>query len=279
MIFEKLLLQPLQKIELIEPWPDTSPGRLGTSLLAGAMILHFTQTAVVCTSPLRYMCNQSGTTVAAPGTDGMASLGYRLTLTPRDVADLMFPSLLHRRVIAPKQWMLPTDSSTELGADVLLHADLVQRHQAAWSVELRFLGGSYILSWRPDLDGCIEFSPVGYQHTMERIVVSNPENAFGWLHPASSPPFVLDESCWRSAQVSDWPWPLRKALQSHPSPEAFYRDTLRRALTARFKQAPLLRQRLLALRYPVQVKDVPDGLMEEIAQTLQHRNSLTGLAR
>jgi hypothetical protein len=215
------------------------------------------------------MRNQSGTTVAVPGTDGMASLGYRFTLTPPDDADLMFSSCLYRKVIAPKEWMGPADPMAETVAHVLLLADLEPQSQAAWSLRLRFLGGSHCLSWRPDLDGCIEFAPVGCQHAIERIVVSNPESAFGWLHPASSHPFALDEGCWRSAQVSDWPWPLRKALQSHHEPEAFYRDTMRRVLTARFRQAPLLRQRLLALRYPVQVKYVPDGLIEEIAQALR----------
>ena len=92
MFFEQLLLQPLRKIELIDPWPSGIAGVAGYSLLAGTIVLHFDQTAVVCTSPLRYMRNQSGTTVAVPGTDGMVSLGYRLTLTPRGDADLMFPS-------------------------------------------------------------------------------------------------------------------------------------------------------------------------------------------
>ena len=174
--------------------------------------------------------------------------------------------------------MLSTESITGAAAPVLLLATIEQQPQATWSVKMRFLGGSYILAWRPDLDGCIEFAPAGQQHTIDSITVSRPTEAFGWLHPASSPPFVLDESCWRSAQVSDWPWPLRKALQSHQSPEAFYRGTLRRAFTARFKQAPLLRQRLLALRYPVQVQDVPDGLIQEVAAALR-KDSLAGLAR
>ena len=134
---------------------------------------------------------------------------------------------------------------------------------------MRFLSGSYILAWRPDLDGCIEFAPLGHRHAIARIAVNSPAEAFGWLHPAYQHPFVLDENCWRSAHSSDWPWPLRKALQSHHQPGRFYRDTMRRALTARFQQTPLLRQRLLALRYPVQVKDVPDGLIEEIAQAVQ----------
>lgn len=269
MWFEQLLFQPLRKIELIGPWPGDIAGVVGSSLLAGAIVLHFDQTAVVCTSPLRHMQSQSGTFIAVPGMDCMASLGYRLTLTPRDDADLMFPSGLSRKVIAPESRMLSTDSIIGAAAPVLLLAATEQQSQATWSVKMRFLGGSYILSWRPDLDGCIEFAPAGQQHTIDRIVVTGPVDAYGWLHPAYPAPFVLDEKCWRSAQVSDWPWPLRKALQSHHEPEKFYGETLREALAARFRQAPTLRQRLLALRYPVRVKDVPDGLIEEIAEALR----------
>jgi len=269
MLFDQLLFQQLQKIELIDPWPGDIPGVAGASLLAGAMILRFDQTAVVCTSPLRYMHSQAGTTIAVPGTDDMASLCYRLTLIAQEDADLMFPSFLHRRVIAPKEWMVSADPNAAPVGHVLLLAEAEQQSQAAWSLRMQFLGGSYCLTWRPDLDGCIEFAPAGHQHTIDRIVVTSQDGAFGWLHPAYPHPFVLDESCWRSAQVSDWPWPLRKALQSHQAPEAFYRDTMHRALMARFRQTPLLRQRLLALRYPVQVKDVPDGLIEEIVQVLR----------
>ena len=268
MLFEQLNLQQLQKIELIDPWPGDIPGVAGASLLAGAIVLHFDQTAVVCTSPLRYMRSQSGTAIAVPGEDDMASLGYRLTLTAREDTGLMFPSCLHRKVIAPKEWMMPADPGTAPVAHVLLLAEVEQQSQAAWSLRIQFLGGSHCLSWRPDLDGCIEFAPAGRHHTIDRIDVTSQDGAFGWLHPAYPRPFVLDENCWRSAQVSDWPWPLRKVLQSHHSSEAFYRDTMRQALLARFRQTPLLQQRLLALRYPVQAKDIPGGLIEEISVAL-----------
>jgi hypothetical protein len=269
MFFEQLLIQSLQKIELIDPWPGDIPGVAGASLLAGVMILHFDRAVVVCTSPLRYMRSQSGTSIAVPGTDSMASLGYRLTLTAPEAADQLFPPGLCRKVIAPMEWMMSADPSTAPVAPVLLLAEVEHQSQAAWSLRMQFLGGSHCLSWRPDLDGCIEFAPAGHQHTIDRIVVTSQDGAFGWLHPAYPHPFVLDESCWRSAQVSDWPWPLRKALQSHQAPEAFHRQTMHRALMARFRQTPLLRQRLLALRYPVQVKDVPDGLIEKIVQVLR----------
>lgn len=278
MFFEQLLLQPLRKIELLDPWSDDMTGAAGSSLLAGAIVLRFDQTAVVCTSPLRYMQSQSGTFIAVPGVDCMASLGCRLTLTTQEDADLMSPSVLSQKVIAPKSWMLSTESITGAAAPVLLLATMEQRPQATWSVKMRFLGGSYILAWRPDLDGCIEFAPVGQQHTIDRIAVHSPADAFGWLHPAYQHPFILDENCWRSARISDWPWPLCKALQSHHEPEKFYRETLSRALGARFRQTPSLRQRLLALRYPVQINDVPDDLIQEIAAALR-KDSLAGLVR
>ena len=197
MLLDQLLIQQLQKIELIDPWPGDSPGIAGASLLAGAMILHFDQTAVVCTSPLRYMRSQSGTAIAVPGTDGMASLGYRLTLTAQEDADVMFSPCLHRRGIAPKVWMMPSDPITIAAAPVLLLATIEQRPQATWSVKMRFLGGSYVLAWRPDLDGCIEFASLGHRHAIDRIAVHSPADAFGWLHPAYQHPFILDENCWR----------------------------------------------------------------------------------
>jgi hypothetical protein len=175
---------------------------------------------------------------------------------------------LCKEVIRPSQWLAGSVQDRS-AAHVLLHAAWDQQREGAWALKLRFVGGSYCLTWRPDLDGCIEFAPAGQQHTIDSITVSSPTEAFGWLHPAYQHPFALDESCWRSAKISDWPWPLRKALQSHQTPGVFYRDTMRRALTARFRPTPLLRQRLLALRFPTQVKDVPDGLIEEIAEALR----------
>jgi hypothetical protein len=48
---------------------------------------------------------------------------------------------------------------------------------------------------------------------------------------------------------------------------------MRKALTARFRRAPLLRQRmLLVLRYPVHVKDVPDGLIGDVVKELQWKS-------
>ena len=268
MLLEDIQLQLLQKIELLDLWPCKVSGTARRSLLAGAMIMHFDHTALVCTSPLRFMLCQSGTTIAKPDGIGMASLGYRITLTKSDECSQWHPTGLCKEVIKPVQWLAGTVRDRP-AVHVLLHAAWDQQREGAWALKLRFVGGSYCLTWRPDLDGCIEFAPAGQQHTIDSIAVTSPTDAFGWLHPAYQHPFALDESCWRSAKISDWPWPLRKALQSHQTPGVLYHETMRRALMARFRQTPLLRQRLLALRFPTQVKDVPDGLIEEIAEALR----------
>ena len=268
MLLEEIQLQPLQKIELLDPWPGNVPGTASTSLLAGAMILRFDHTTLVCTSPLRFMRCQSGTTIATPDGNGMASLGYRITLaTPEDCSQ-WHPTGLCKEVIKPAQWLAGANQDCSV-ANLLLHATWDQQRAGPWSLKMRFVGGSHCLMWRPELDGCIELAPERQQHTIDRIVVISPNDAFGWLHPAYAAPIVLGESYCRSAQVCDWPWPLRRALQSHRKPESYYRQTMREALMARFRQTPRLRQRLLALRYPVQVKDVPDDLIEEIAQALR----------
>ena len=122
------------------------------------------------------------------------------------------------------------------------------------------------------MDASLQLAPVEVNYALNRIEVLGPDDDFGWLHPAAPLDFILDDQVWRSAKVADWPWSLRKALQSHQTPQAFYRETTQRALTARFRQRSLLLQRLLALRYPVQVKDVPDDLIEEIAQVFTQRS-------
>ena len=121
MLLEDIQLQPLQKIELLDPWPCKVSGTASRSLLAGAMILHFDHTALACTSPLRFMRCQSGTTIAKPDGIGMASLGYRITLTKSDECSQWHPTGLCKEVIRPVQWLAGTVQDRS-AVDVLLHA-------------------------------------------------------------------------------------------------------------------------------------------------------------
>lgn len=274
MEFNALAGQRLLGVEVFEPWGECTSERFalkGLAPLSGALVLRFDGAALVCTSPLRYQRHQQGTLYGLPSGVSV-SLGYRATIaTSEEVAALLPGSF--RQPFALKHWHAWRKLALPVVGSTLIDAVAVgigsEDGDPAWGVELRFEGGHrYQLGYRPDLDGSIELDAPGRHFDIEQIIVDGPEQDFGWLHPAAPLDFVLDDQAWRSAHVSDWPWPLRKALQSHQVPEAFYRETMHRALLARFRQRPLVRQRLLALRYPVQVKDVPNGLIEEIAQAL-----------
>ena len=272
MQLETLTGLPLTGIEVCEPWAKALTMQPAMPQgLAGAFVLTFggdaASVSLVCTSPLRHLHCQEGTIFGLSSGDAV-SLGYRLTVC--DVADA---SVL-RSTARTAQWARWTRLAHSATAQILARIDVTaERHRGDapnWGIDLTSASDQRIrLSYRADLDGAIELAAPGHHFEIDRITVEGPEQDFGWLHPAIPVRFILGDKVWRSAKIADWPHTLRKALQSHQTPESFYRQTMHQALTARFRQVPSLRQRLLALRYPVQVKDVPDGLIEEIAHALQ----------
>lgn len=265
--FPDLLFRELTKIELIEPWRSSgrAAGVVGRSLLAGAMALHFGDLALICTSPLRYLRSGLGTQLAATDAESMLSLGYRVQVVDCGEADFFLPSGSCRLTLASKDMR----SHGLLGVEpplVLLHS--VQEGPDPASISLRLMGsGWFWLSYRHDLDGAIEFAPIGVQHQIGNVIVGSPVDELGWLHPASAYPFVLDGRHWRTAHPRDWPWPLAREWRSQPTSDE-YRRVLKAALLARFAQHDNLHRRLQALRCAVAVSDVPGGLIEEVAALL-----------
>ena len=274
MRLETLIGKPLTAIEVCEPWAKaltTQPALLQN--LAGALVLIFGNgheaVSLLCTSPLRHLHCPNGTVFGLASGDAV-SLGYRITMC--DTAD----AFVLRSTVTSPQWTPWTRLTHSATGQTLTRIDVTTDQRAVnpqcWGLDLTFASGQCLrLSYRLDLDGCIELAAPGQHVGIDRITVEGPEQDFGWLHPATPLSFVLGEQVWRSAKVADWPHALRKALQSQQAPEVFYRQTMHRALMARFRQSPRLQQRLLALRYPVQVKDVPHGLIEEIAQTFRRQ--------
>ncbi|MFM2275680.1 MAG: hypothetical protein RL211_1552 [Pseudomonadota bacterium] len=275
MDYTALAGQRLQRVEVFEPWRESGSQRhapKGAPLLCGALVMVFENAALICTSPLRYLHSQQGTQYGLPVGESV-SLGYRITTCDREDVKTVLPITFGLPPSAEYSHTWMNSPLPAIGM-VLTETAIVEVSRAdgepAWGIELRFASGlCYWLSYRPELDGSIKLDVPGQHFDIGQIVVDGPEQDFGWLHPATPLCIILDDQVWRSAKVADWPLALRKALQSHQTPEVFYRDTMRRALTARFRQTRLLRQRLLALRYSVQVKDVPDGLIEEIARELR----------
>ncbi len=265
--FPDLFFRELTKIELIEPWRSSgrAAGVVGRSLLAGAMALHFGDLAFICTSPLRYLRSGLGTQLAATDAKSMLSLGYRIHVVNSAEADLFLPSGSCRLTLASKDMQAHGLFGVEPPL-VLLHG--VHEGLDLSSINLRLMGRDWFrLAYRHDLDGAIEFAPCESRHQLTAVNVTCPGDEFGWLHPASTQPFVLDGQYWRTAHPRDWPWPLAREWRSQPA-SSEYRRVMKSALLARFSQHDKLRRRLKAMQCPVNVAGVPEGLIEEVAALL-----------
>lgn len=266
--FADLFFRDLRKIELVDPWRVAGHpvGLAGSSLLAGAMALHFGDLALICSSPLQYARRESGTAIAAWSGNGLLSLGYRVSVVPTEDAGLVLPTGTCGLTVSAKDLRLRGLLGPE---PPLMLLQRLTEDGGIGTIQLRVAGADWFqLIYRRDLDGAIEFSPIGHRHHIEMIAVNSPADEFGWLHPASAHPFVLDGQHWRTAHPRDWPWPLAREWQSQPASEG-YRQIMRRALLARFRQHPCLMRRLLALQGAVSVAGAPAGLIEEIVNLLR----------
>ena len=262
--FADLLFRELRKIELVDPWRVAGHpvGLAGSSLLAGAMALHFGDLALVCFSPLRYSHTERGTAIAAWSGNGLLSLGYRVSVVPTEDVGLVLPAGSCGLMVSAKDLRLHGLLGPE---PPLMLLQRLREDGGVGTIQLRVAGADWFqLIYRRDLDGAIEFSPVGDLHRIEMTAVNNPADEFGWLHPASAHPFVLDGQYWRTAHPQDWPWPLARAWRSQPT-SSEHRRLLKAALLARFAQHGSLRRRLLSLPESILVAGVPEGLIEEVA--------------
>ena len=268
MMFDDLLFQALHRVELIDPWrsPLQQAGVVGSSLLAGGVVLYFDDVALVCTSPLRTGLRSKGTAVAL-ASGGIGALGYCLTLMDVAEAGGIASTCLYRRIVSGHD--LPFARQANDPHTVLL-LDLAEENSAGvCTLRMRLLGAGWCeLAYRADLDGCIELVADGQGCEVECVTVSSSDDTLGYLSPSSAYPFALNGAYWKSAHPRDWPWPLAREWRSQPNSSEF-RQIMKTALLARFEQHPALRRRLLALQCTVSVAGVPAGLIEEVACLLR----------
>jgi hypothetical protein len=262
--FPELVGQKLNRLWAFDQ--DNFPSSTNNSLLAGVQAWEFDDAALVFSSPLRHLHFAQGS-VLGNESGGLCDVGFRMTLLPLEDADAWLTRFAGRTTVDAPHWR-------RLIGQRLNAVHLVSsrpNHWQQWHMELAFdeVALPCSVAYRQDLDGLIEVSDSDDHFELREIEVSSSKQAFGWLHPAAPLEFILGEQLWRSAQMSDWPFAVRKQLQVSEHPEAFYRDTLCKALVARFQQHPRYRQRLQALRYPVKVKDVPDGVFEALRLVFQ----------
>lgn len=265
MIFPELVGQKLTQLWAFDQ--DNFPCSTSNSLLAGALAWEFENAVLIFSSPLRHLhCTQGS--VIGNEAGSLCDMGFRLTVLSFEDADAWLARFAGRTTVDAPHWRRLIGQRL---CGVGLMSESVQSIWQTWSLKLVFCHELHprCVTYRQDLDGLIEARDSGKYFELSEIEVCSPKQTFGWLHPAAPLEFILGEQVWRSAQLSDWPFVVRKQLQTSEQPEAFYRDTLSRALVARFQQHPLHRQRLQALRYPVKVKDVPDGLLKELRLVFQ----------
>ena len=266
MLFDDLLFQTLCRIELMDPWrtPQQQPVVVGSSLLAGGVVLYFDDVALVCTSPLRTGLRSKGTAVAL-ASGGIGALGYCLTLMDVEGAGAIASLCRYRRTVPEHELPFARESKDP---HMVLLLDLAEKTAGLCTLRIHLLGAGWCeMAYRADLDGCIELVADGRGCGVECAVVSDPDDTLGYLSPASAYPFALDGACWKSAHPRDWPWPLAREWRSQPN-SSEYRQVMKTALLARFQQHPALRRRLLALQCTVSVAGVPVGLIEEVAAML-----------
>ena len=117
MLFDDLLFQALHRVELIDPWrtPQQQPGAVGSSLLAGGVVLYFDDVALVCTSPLRTGLRSKGTAVAL-ASGGIGALGYCLTLMDVEEAQAIASPGLYRRTVPGHELPIAREANDPLTA-------------------------------------------------------------------------------------------------------------------------------------------------------------------
>lgn len=262
-VFAELVGQRLCQLWTFDQ--DHFPNHTGQTQLAGAQAWEFEDAVLVFSSPLRHLHCAQGSVIGNEA-GGLCDMGLRVTLLAPDGADVWLSQFAGGTTVDAPHWR-------RLIGQRLSAVHLVPNntgHRQRWRMEMVFSEEAQPCSvvYRPDLDGLIE-AAFGERFELQQIEVGSPMHAFGWLHPAAPLEFILGEQLWRSAQLSDWPFSVRKQLQTSTQPDAFYHDALRRALVARFQQHPRYRQRLQALQYPLTVKGIPDGLLDELRRVFQ----------
>ncbi|WP_343622257.1 hypothetical protein [Roseateles puraquae] len=269
-IYEELRGQQLTSVVVHDPWGGAAGPRAADAgmPLFGALALGFNRHTLLVTSPLRYLRSQEGTRYGL--SDGCAvSFGFRALLCESEQAD----ALVSWRLGLPALdgwWGWHANGSPPVIGRTLRADPVVCAPDVDGLATIHFdfgEGPHYRLSYRPELDGAIQFAAEGAHIDPGVVEVSQPAGPFGWLHPRSVKGFVLDDCRWRNAE--QWPIDVRRQYRDADPKGPEVRQLLLRAWCAFFRQNPPLLRRLLALSVPVHVVGLPDGIVESVQAALR----------
>lgn len=267
-LFGVLCGQRLTAVLAVERWgAELAPSDEQAAWpLFGALGLVFETHTLLLTSPLRSLRSQHGSLAGLADGRSMP-LGLRATLCETEQAEAMVSFRLGMQPAeALLHWAHQDVAVVGLRLQAAPWLDLaaIAEHAPIW---FEFDAGErYRLQYRRDLDGAIEFSPLGQNVSPVCIEVTQPKGQFAWLHPERITCFVLDNQRWRSAR--QWPIGLRRQLRDADPQGPEVRSLLVRAYVAFFLQNPEKAQRFEALSVSVRVQGLPDGLIEEVQAEL-----------
>lgn len=286
MEFDPFLGKRLTAMSVFEPWKERGTQPIRPPLF-GAIALEFGDIALLFESPLRYSragWNASLESFMAPGGLHSVTTDYRPIVC--DMDQLRW----HKRLVEHRSCVCETDQSgfhkrvREDGVSVLQPSIWTSvlpesRHRLVLDnlpdlrrlygqtllamspvsdtvMELRFSGQDFPLwlTYREDLDGAIQVAWAGWHHQITAIVVSEPDCAFGWLHPNAPYSIRVKAKCWPniSRYIESARW---EATRSQRDPRSQNENHLlaihEEALRLKFEAHPQLARRFAAIRYPI----------------------------
>lgn len=247
----------LRAMRVLGPW--NSDQRAPSP--CGAILFEFENLRALCLSPLRFrVCQQGSAFWLESG--AIAAFGFLTRLADPEIAATLVDMVRPGGGAWEGHWT--ERDIPQIGARVEA-VGAIDTGIDSWAMQFVFENGDVQqLRYRLDLDGGLEFSEPEHRHRIKAIEVRDPDQPFGWLHPAAPLCFALEDHCWPSAAMRDWPFSLRKALRASSDPDRLRRDILLRAMRARFAQNPRLKRRLASLSYPVMCPDCPTDVYEAL---------------
>ena len=271
--------KPLTAISVFEPW-KVRGGPIGLPLF-GAITLEFGDVALLFKSPLRYArTDQRANLASFMAPDGLRKVAASYRPIACDLDQLgCHRHLLQARASGTQpffwQTVLP-ESRNSLVLDnqpdllrLFGKTPLGMNPVSDTVIELRFTGQEFPiwLTYRDDLDGAIQMAWAGWQHEIAEIVVSEPDHAFGWLHPEALYPISAKGKLWptmgRYIEFAAWQAMRGKRDVGVASGEvllAIHEEALR----LKFEAHPQLARRFAACRFPI----IGDGLSDVAIQAL-----------
>jgi hypothetical protein len=290
MEFNPLLGRRLTAMSVFEPWRERGPPHIALPLF-GAITLEFGDMALFFKSPLRYArvgLNQNFASFMAPGASRGIATSYRPIVCDMDQLGFYRRMLQNRAgetqpfywqsVLPESRHSLMLDNLPDLRR--LFGQTLLGMNRVSdTAFELRFTGQDFPLwsCYRSDLDGAIQVSWADWNHRITEVAVTEPDHAFGWLHPNAPYPICEMSRKWpnirRYIESATWEATLGQREIRCGDKEEVLLAIHEAALRLKFEQHPTLARRFAAIHFSI----IGDCFGENAIQAMQRLRAVNSI--